>query len=81
VAADPARAAGADLPGGADDFSYWRLHGSPDIYRSPYGSERLDALAALLRRAASTGPAWCIFDNTAAMAAVGDALALTTRLT
>lgn len=81
VAADPARAVGADLPGGAHAFSYWRLHGSPFIYRSPYGTERLDGLAALLRRAALTGPAWCIFDNTAAMAALGDAFALTKRLT
>lgn len=81
VAADPARVAGADIPGGARDFSYWRLHGSPVIYRSPYGGERLDALVPLLQDAASTGPAWCIFDNTAAMAAVGDALALEKRLT
>lgn len=81
VAADPARVAGADIPGGARDFSYWRLHGSPVIYRSPYGDERLDALAPPVRDAASTGPAWCIFDNTAAMAAVGDALALAKRLT
>jgi len=81
VAADPPRAIGADRPGGARDFSYWRLHGSPDIYRSAYGAARLDILAQYLRRAAKAGTAWCIFDNTAAMAATGDALALAERLT
>lgn len=81
AAADPPRIVGADLPGGARDFSYWRLHGSPVIYRSAYGTARLDILARQLRGAAKAGAAWCIFDNTAAMAAIGDALALTERLT
>lgn len=81
VAADPARAAGADLPGGTNDFSYWRLHGSPVIYRSAYDAVRLDALATQLHKAASKQTAWCIFDNTASMAALGDALALKKRLT
>ncbi len=31
------------LPGGTNDFSYWRLHGSPVIYRSAYDAARLDA--------------------------------------
>ncbi len=26
------------MPGGWRGLSYWRLHGSPDIYRSPYGA-------------------------------------------
>ncbi|MDO9338666.1 MAG: DUF72 domain-containing protein [Caulobacter sp.] len=78
VAADPAKHLKAATPGGWPGFAYWRLHGSPRMYFSPYEAERLDALAAALR----TGPAeaWCIFDNTASGAAAADALALKGRL-
>jgi len=81
VAADPARVPAAAIPGGWRGLAYWRLHGSPVIYRSPYGTERLDEYAAWLahdRQAAE--PPWCIFDNTAAMAALGDAFDLCARL-
>ncbi len=74
VAADPACVPAAALPGGWREFGYWRLHGSPSVYRSSYGPERLAQYAASLR---AEGAAWCIFDNTAASAATGDALALT----
>ncbi len=40
VAADPASVPAATMPGGWRSLSYWRLHGSPDIYRSPYEAER-----------------------------------------
>ncbi len=81
VAADPASVPAATMPGGWRSLSYWRLHGSPDIYRSPYEAERLDAYAALITRAsAEPEPPWCIFDNTASFAATGDALALGKRL-
>jgi uncharacterized protein YecE (DUF72 family) len=77
VAADPPRAAGADAPGGWAGLAYFRLHGSPVIYRSSYAGERLDALDTSLRRAAEGGSkVWCIFDNTTSYAAAGDALAL-----
>lgn len=77
VAADPARVPAAAVPGGWRGLSYWRLHGSPVIYRSPYGADRLDSQAALLAREGSAAePPWCIFDNTASFAATGDALAL-----
>jgi uncharacterized protein YecE (DUF72 family) len=47
------------------------------MYRSAYGPERLAPYAAALRRLAGEGrPCWCIFDNTASSAALGDALAL-----
>src|SRR3954447_9737429 len=36
VAADPARAPGADEPGGWPDLAYFRLHGSPRVYWSAY---------------------------------------------
>jgi uncharacterized protein YecE (DUF72 family) len=78
VAADPARVPGAGEPAGWRGLSYYRLHGSPRIYYSPYGSEALtDVANRLVRDAAAGAEAWCIFDNTAAFAATGDAL--TTR--
>jgi len=75
VAADPARTPAAALPGGSPLLRYVRLHGSPVIYRSAYGEERLRAYAAMLH-AAGGADSWCIFDNTASMAATGDALLL-----
>lgn len=73
VAADPALSPAAAVPGGWSGLRYWRLHGSPVIYRSSY-SDRIEAYAGQVR--AAGGDAWCIFDNTASSAAMGDALAL-----
>ena len=73
VAADPAICEAAAQPGGWRGLGYWRLHGSPRIYRSSY-ADRLDAYAETL--AAEAGEAWCIFDNTASSAATSDALGL-----
>lgn len=76
VAADPALCPQAAVPGGWPGLAYWRLHGSPDMYRSPYG-ERVPHYAAELKRALDAGrEGWCIFDNTASSAAMGDALAM-----
>ncbi len=77
VAADPALSATAAAPGGWPGLTYWRLHGSPVMYRSSY-ADRIDEYAQQLR--SSAAPAWCIFDNTASSAATGDALALTAAL-
>ncbi len=74
VAADPARVPLAAEPGGWRGVTYFRLHGSPAMYRSSYRDGRVEAYADALRTA--PGPAWCIFDNTASSQAVGDALAL-----
>ena len=75
VAADPAPVPGADEPGGWRGLSYYRLHGSPRIYYSAYSAEYLAAIAEVLARDAAAGvETWCIFDNTAAFAATGDAL-------
>lgn len=62
VAADPARVPEAAAPGGWRGFTYYRLHGSPVIYRSTYEDAVLDAYAAAM--IAASGDAWCIFDNT-----------------
>jgi uncharacterized protein YecE (DUF72 family) len=80
VAADPAVCREAAVPGGWSGLAYWRLHGSPAMYRSPY-AERVRGYADALKRAAAAGKdAWCIFDNTASSAAMGDALALLDEL-
>jgi uncharacterized protein YecE (DUF72 family) len=77
VAADPSRFAGADQPGGWNRLAYYRWHGSPRIYYSDYSVAALAALKRRLednRRHASS--VWCIFDNTASGAALGNALTL-----
>ncbi len=74
VAADPARVPAAAEPGGWQAMRYWRLHGSPAIYRSAYGRERLERYAERMRQDACE--TWCIFDNTASSAAISDALIL-----
>ena len=50
------------------------------MYYSAYDAAALAALALALRAAAERGPAWCIFDNTAAGAATANALDLLARL-
>ena len=79
VAADPARVPQAALPGGSDRLVYVRLHGSPRMYFSAYKTSFLADLAERLR-AGAAAEAWCIFDNTASGAALGDALALQEQL-
>ena len=79
VAADPAPHPRAAEPGGWQGLAYWRLHGSPRMYFSPYPE---DALRTLADRLASS-PAketWCIFDNTASGAAADDAWKLAAML-
>jgi uncharacterized protein YecE (DUF72 family) len=76
VAADPAVCESAARPGGWPGLRYWRLHGSPAMYRSSY-ADRIGAYAEVLAAEAAAGrETWCIFDNTASGAAAGDALAL-----
>jgi uncharacterized protein YecE (DUF72 family) len=74
VAADPARVPEAAEPGGWAGLAYYRLHGSPVMYRSSYDDGRLESYAERIR--AGSASAWCIFDNTASSAATGDALKL-----
>jgi uncharacterized protein YecE (DUF72 family) len=76
VAADPSICPEAGRPGGWMGVRYWRLHGSPVIYRSSY-REELECYAEELKRAAvDDEEVWCVFDNTASSAATEDALAL-----
>lgn len=81
VGADPARVPQAALPGGWPALVYLRLHGSPVIYRSSYDAAALARYAATLMRAHEAGAScWCIFDNTASSAAVGNALDLSSLI-
>lgn len=74
VTADPAV---IDAGEAWQSVRYWRLHGSPRIYHSAYGHERVQAYARLLQQSIEAGiPTWCIFDNTASGHAVADALDL-----
>ena len=75
VAADPPPVPGADVPGGWPGLVYYRLHGSPRIYHSAYGPERLDSVARdLVARAEVGAEVWSIFDNTALGSATENAL-------
>jgi uncharacterized protein YecE (DUF72 family) len=78
VAADPAVVAAAAEPGGWHGVTYFRLHGSPRMYYSEYGADRIEQYARQL--ATRDQACWCIFDNTAHGAATADALALKERL-
>ena len=78
VAADPPRAAGLETPGGWPGMVYYRWHGSPRPYFSPYTSGALDTLATAMR--AQNADTWCIFDNTGSGSAAGNAIDLMTRL-
>ena len=81
VAADPARVPALAEPGGCRNRAYYRLHGSPSIYRSLYGPERVARHAAIVAALAAGGTeSWTIYDNTASGAALADALALRARL-
>jgi uncharacterized protein YecE (DUF72 family) len=80
VAADPPPVAGALEPGGWSRLVYFRLHGSPQMYYSAYSSDFLAALADRLHGASRRATVWCIFDNTASGAALGNALELIGQL-
>jgi uncharacterized protein YecE (DUF72 family) len=76
VAADPPICQAAAEPGGWNGIRYWRLHGSPVIYRSSY-RDRIDELSSrLMKEVSPDRPVWCIFDNTASSAGAADALAM-----
>jgi uncharacterized protein YecE (DUF72 family) len=78
VLADPATV--PVEPGPDDRLVYYRLHGSPRMYWSGYEPGFLDDLAAKIARLRERAEVWCIFDNTAAGFAQGDALGLMDRL-
>ncbi|UXY13761.1 DUF72 domain-containing protein [Chitiniphilus purpureus] len=77
VAADPAPVPAAAQPGPVAQPVYYRWHGSPQMYYSDYADAALRQLASAATAACEQGrTVWCIFDNTAAGAATGNALQL-----
>jgi uncharacterized protein YecE (DUF72 family) len=77
VLADPVREPLGVSPGGWPGLVYLRLHGSPRMYYSAYEPGLIAALATRIALAVRDGrDVWCIFDNTAAGAAVDNALSL-----
>ncbi len=80
VAADPGVIPSATEPGGWNGLFYFRLHGSPRKYYSAYGFDFLRSLATRMANLSRVPQVWCIFDNTAAGAAVGNALELQTLI-
>jgi uncharacterized protein YecE (DUF72 family) len=81
VAADPPRTPAGVHPGGWRGIAYYRLHGSPVIYRSTYDVAYLKTLADRLKKSATEArQTWCIFDNTMLGGATANALELVKRL-
>ncbi len=76
AAADPAPVPAAASPAGDPHLVYYRLHGSPRTYYSPYPDDFLQTLADTLADLPAATEAWVIFDNTASGAALGNALTL-----
>ena len=72
VAADPPKGASACAPGGWSGIVYFRLHGSPRTYFTPYEQPFLMAIAE--RAADYSVPVWVIFDNTGSGAAFENAV-------
>jgi uncharacterized protein YecE (DUF72 family) len=58
VTADPEKCP-VNFPG---EIKYYRLHGSPEIYKSDYDDELLNRLYDEMEE--FEGDVWCIFDNT-----------------
>lgn len=77
VVADPVRIPEGQHPAGWSGLVYMRLHGSPDVYVSPYGHEYLRRLALQMYEYQQQGSTvWCVFDNTARGAATLNACEL-----
>jgi uncharacterized protein YecE (DUF72 family) len=74
VEADPEKCPGSFATGA---LRYFRLHGSPVVYRSSYEADALARYAAQIQTRADGGtPVWCIFDNTTLGFATSNAIDL-----
>lgn len=75
VVADPERCSLPSAYENAGGITYYRLHGSPVIYRSSYDPQVLEILSEILK-----DNDWCIFDNTASGHGTANALDLNSML-
>lgn len=74
VIADPEKCSGGTKKVlKAAGLTYYRLHGSPEIYRSSYSNEYLKDLAQEIKLKKNV---WCVFDNTTFGFATDNALGL-----
>lgn len=81
VVADPPPVPEASTINVTAPTEYLRLHGSPHMYYSAYSPEFIGHCAERLVASSRAGRmSWCIFDNTAAGAAIEDALLLQEEL-
>jgi len=80
VAADPPPVPSAVVPAGWPRIAYFRLHGSPRTYWSRYDEHYIATLVDTVRSMSSAEAVWCVFDNTAAGAAIDNASQLHERL-
>lgn len=77
VIADPPIVGVDHVPPLKSDTIYIRLHGSHDMYRSAYSESYLSELGLWINRQLDARvQVWCVFDNTAVGAALGNALFL-----
>lgn len=75
VSADPRPVDTADTSRYTARWPYWRLHGAPRMYYSPYSEESLREFAEAAAAFRTPSP-WIIFDNTAHSFAVANAARL-----
>jgi uncharacterized protein YecE (DUF72 family) len=80
VGADPPRAPGLHEPDGWRGVTYFRWHGSPRAYISPYSPESLSERRSRITMRPKRAEIWCIFDNTGSGAAAGNAMDLVNLL-
>jgi uncharacterized protein YecE (DUF72 family) len=80
AAADPSVVPAAASPAGDPSIAYFRWHGSPRMYYSAYDAGALASLARQINDAAARSDVWCIFDNTAARAAIPNALSIAAEI-
>ena len=74
VCADPEPCPSNDALLNNDDCRYYRLHGTPEIYKSRYSPEFIKKLSAKIK--SNQQKVWCIFDNTTFGYATENALEL-----
>lgn len=53
---------------------YYRFHGIPDLYRSPYSNEKLDAVASEIQKNKKVKQAYIYFNNDIDVSAIHNAL-------
>jgi uncharacterized protein YecE (DUF72 family) len=73
VVADPPITDDVRGTGGWEGIAYFRLHGAPRVYWSRYDTSDLARFALLVQRLSESVDVWCVFDNTAAGAALDNA--------